>query len=583
MNHNQLDIPIQPVERPILCNPYEEPDAHWVYDTDTGEAIRQPGRRDAGYWYKTERTGSGQLQIFREEEWDDLPLVNRLRDDVRRWRESNYRNATNVTRELLNHWTREDKERRLFFCQLEAVETIIWLAEIRRAGKRTGFNPQFTDENLNELVDAPEMTDLPELIRYGCKMATGSGKTVVMAMLIAWAFCNRGKVPSDDRFPKAALVVCPNLTIKERLQVLRPESSDNYYDAFELIPTKLRPLLNSGKVLVTNWHRFALESPRTEGGSTYSVVNKGEETPDAFAKRVLGELHERAPIMVLNDEGHHAYRPAPVEERLSAAEKNERQDATVWISGLDRMNAACGVRFCVDLSATPFYIHGSGHPEGTPFPWLVSDFGLVDAIESGITKIPRLPVSDTTGRPEPKYFRLWRAINDQILPADRLPGRARKPKPEAVFREAQDALNTLASQWVERFGYIQQASDAKDKTPPVMIIVCDNTDIAGLFFRKISGEEEVEIVGETSGKGRKKKKATRRHTDKGRCFPTCYPTNNMYCEPCGLIARCWLTLKAKKRERTKPKLPRICGRSSPLSVSPVNPANKCDASCPWQC
>ena len=321
MNQNQLDIPIQPVERPILCNPYEEPDAHWVYDTDTGEAIRQPGRRDAGYWYKTERTGSGQLQIFREEEWDDLPLVNRLRDDVRRWRESNYRNATNVTRELLNHWTREDKERRLFFCQLEAVETIIWLAEIRRAGKRTGFNPQFTDENLNELVDAPEMTDLPELIRYGCKMATGSGKTVVMAMLIAWAFCNRGKVPSDERFPKAALVVCPNLTIKERLQVLRPESADNYYDAFELIPTKLRPLLNSGKVLVTNWHRFAPESPQTEGGSTYSVVNKGEETPDAFAKRVLGELHERAPIMVLNDEGHHAYRPAPVEEHLSAAEK----------------------------------------------------------------------------------------------------------------------------------------------------------------------------------------------------------------------------------------------------------------------
>ena len=518
MTQNQLDIPIQPVERPILCSPYEEPDAHWVYDTETGEAIRQPGRRDADYWYKTERTGSGQLQIFREEEWDDLPFVNRLRDDVKRWRESNYRNATNVTRELLNHWTREDKERRLFFCQLEAVETIIWLAEIRRAGKRTGFNPQFTDENLNELVDAPEMTDLPELIRYGCKMATGSGKTVVMAMLIAWAFCNRGKVPSDDRFPKAALVVCPNLTIKERLQVLRPESSDNYYDAFELIPTKLRPLLNSGKVLVTNWHQFALESPQAEGGSTYSVVNKGEETPDAFARRVLGELHERARIMVLNDEGHHAYRPAPVEEQLSAAEKNQRQDATVWITGLDTINAACGVRFCVDLSATPFYIHGSGHPEGTPFPWLVNDFGLVDAIESGITKIPRLPVSDTTGRPEPKYFRLWRAVNDQILPADRLPGRAKKPKPEAVYREAQDALNTLASQWVERFEYIEQASDAQDKTPPVMIIVCDNTNIAELFFRKISGEDEVEDIAEISGKG-KKKKATKTAYGQGAVFP----------------------------------------------------------------
>ena len=522
MNQNQLDIPIQPVERPILCSPYEEPDAHWVYDTETGEASQQRGRREAGYWYKTERTGTEQLQMrfVQEEERDDLPMVNALRADVKRWRESNYRNATNVTRELLNHWRREDRERRLFFCQLEAVETVIWLAEIRSAGKRTGFNPQFTDDDLGKLADPADDSDLPKLIRYGCKMATGSGKTVVMAMLIAWAFCNRGKVPSDERFPKAALVVCPNLTIKERLQVLRPESSDNYYDAFELIPTKLRPLLNSGKVLVTNWHQFALESPQAEGGSTYSVVNKGEETPDAFAQRVLGELYDRAPIMVLNDEGHHAYRPAPVEERLSAAEKSERQDATVWISGLDRMNAACGVRFCVDLSATPFYIHGSGHPEGTPFPWLVSDFGLVDAIESGITKIPRLPVSDTTGRPEPKYFRLWKSINDQILPADRLPGRARKPKPEAVYREAEDALNTLASQWVERFGYIQQASDAKDKTPPVMIVVCDNTDIAEHFFRKISGEdEEVEDLAENGGKGTQRKRRPRTAYGQGAVFP----------------------------------------------------------------
>ena len=181
-------------------------------------------------------------------------------------------------------------------------------------------------------------------------------------------------MPSDERFPAAALVVCPNLTIKERLQVLRPESPDNYYDAFELIPTKLRPLLNKGKVLVTNWHQFAPESEHSEGGQSYTVVNKGEETPDAFAKRVLGELHERAPIMVLNDEGHHAYRPAPADEKLSADAKKEREAATVWISGLDTINQACGIRFCVDLSATPFYIQGSGHPEGNPFPWLRQRF-----------------------------------------------------------------------------------------------------------------------------------------------------------------------------------------------------------------
>ena len=525
MNQNQPEIPIQPVEQPILCSPYEEPNAHWVYDTRTGEAVKQPGRREAGYWYKTVRQGSNQLQLFQEEERDDLPLINALRADVKRWREANYRNATPVTRELLRHWARDDLLRRLFFCQREAVETIIYLAEIRQGGKRIGFTPQFTNENLAELVDTPNEPDIPDLIRYGCKMATGSGKTVVMAMLIAWAFCNRGKVSSDERFPQAALVVCPNLTIKKRLQVLRPEDSDNYYDEFELIPTKLRPLLNSGKVLVTNWHQFSPESPHSEGGQTYTVVNKGDETPDAFAKRVLGELYDRAPIMVLNDEGHHAYRPAPIEGKLSADVKKERQEATVWVSGLDTFNQACGVKFCVDLSATPFYIQGSGHPEGSPFPWLVSDFGLVDAIESGITKIPRLPVSDSTGRPEPKYFRLWKTITDDLLPAEKLPGG--KPKPEVVYREAEDALNTLASQWEERFKYIQEASDSQEKTPPVLIIVCDNTDIAEHFYREISGERVVEVIAEnnTSRKGRKKKE-TKITYERGAVFPEFLDNSN---------------------------------------------------------
>lgn len=215
----QLEIPIQPVEQPILCSPYEEPTANWVYDTETGEAHKQPGRRRAGYWYKTQRTGSQQLNLkfVQEEERDDLPLVNALREDVKRWRESNYRNATNVTRELLRYWTRKEREPRLFFCQLEAVETIIYLVEIRRGGKRLSFKSEFEEADLAKLVDVPNEPDFPQLARYGCKMATGSGKTVVMAMLIAWAFCNRGKVPGDERFPSAALIVCPNLTVKERL------------------------------------------------------------------------------------------------------------------------------------------------------------------------------------------------------------------------------------------------------------------------------------------------------------------------------------------------------------------------------
>ena len=530
MSDPQQEIPLQPVDRPIICSPYEEPKDHWLYDRKTGQPSRVRFRRQAGYWYKTDRTGSMQAELFVEEERDDLPLVNLLRVDVRRWRDADYRGASNVTRELLRHWARADRSRRLFFCQREAVETIIYLAEMRLPGRsrRTGFrNFQLGDDDLRKLLAGerplfelssedyfPTLVDKPVdpafagLRRLGCKMATGSGKTVVMCMLIAWAFCNRGQNPQSTEFPNAVLVCCPNLTVKERLQVLRPEHPNNYYAAFDIVPMKFRPLMQKGKVLVTNWHAFAPESEHKEGEKTYAVVNKGQETPETFARRILGDLAERMPIMVLNDEGHHCWRPKSDGNGtgLAGEEKKEFEarvrEATVWIEGLDRLNnltllsSGRGIEYCVDLSATPYYIKGSGHPEGRPFPWLVSDFGLVDAIESGIVKIPRLPVQDTTGRPDPLYFRLWDAIKDGLAPAELLPGRSKKPKPEVVYRKAEGALLQIAGQWAERFRYIEEGSPGQDKVPPVLIIVCDNTDIAELFYRKISGEREVEAVTE---------------------------------------------------------------------------------------
>lgn len=502
-------VPIQPVETPILCSPYAPPALHWHYDRTTGEASKLASRRPSRYWYKTKDDAKGQLTLELSEGQDDLVMVNQIREDVARWRDSHYEGVTPVTRELLNFWASPDRPRRLFFCQREAVETVVYLAEILRSGKRPRFNPQFAAADLSKLVDAPTNPDLLPLTRFGCKMATGSGKTVVMAMLIAWAFCNRGRNPGDERFCNAVLVCCPNLTVKERLAVLRPERPDNYYAAFDIVPVKLRPLMQNGKVLVENWHSFAPESEHAEGGKSYAVVDKGAETPEAFAKRVLGDLHERAPIMVLNDEAHHCYRPAPLEEKLTGEEakeaKADREEATVWIEGLDKINNCGGgvgaarkpqIAMCVDLSATPFYIHGSGYAEGSPFPWLVSDFGLVDAIESGIVKIPRLPVSDTTGRPEPKYFRLWDAIRDGLEPAEFLPGKARKPKPEAVYREAEGALKQLAGQWAERFKYIEAATPGQEHVPPVLIVVCDNVDIAEVFYRKISGEEPIDVATE---------------------------------------------------------------------------------------
>lgn len=382
------------------------------------------------------------------------------------------------------------------------------------------------------LLDRPADASLAGLIRYGLKMATGSGKTVVMSMLIAWAFVNRGRVPGDSRFPNAALVVCPNLTIHERLQVLRPDRADNYYEAFDIVPSQLLPELRKGKVMVTNWHLFLPESPHAEGGKTYVVVDKGDEDADAFARRVLKDLYGRGPLMVLNDEAHHAYRPKPVgeDEGLSAEEKAEREEATVWVTGLDKINQACGVAFCSDMSATPFYLAGSGYMEGSPFPWLVSDFGLVDAIESGIVKIPRLPVSDTTGRPEPKYFKLWEWV---VAEAKKYGDKVTqgKPSPEVAWKYAEDAVQTLAAQWKERYEYIQGGSEGKEKVPPVLIVVADNTSIAEHFYRQISGEETAEVVaaedfdddGDEEGGGKRKKKAKSKVTyGAGKVFPALF-------------------------------------------------------------
>ncbi len=544
------NVPIQPVDKPIINSPYVEPNDHWIYST-TGQPSRAGFRRAAGYWYKTERFGTAQQSLFQEEEKDDLTLVNLLRDDVRRWRDAGYRGASKVTAELLRHWASDRRPRRLFFCQREAVETIIYLAELRIPGKssRTGFKSfELSDDNLQRLLRGerpeggkfalaatagdfyPRLVDIPgapgllPLRRLGCKMATGSGKTVVMAMLVAWAFCNRGKNPASAEFPNAVLVCCPNLTVKERLQVLRPDSPDNYYAAFDLVPVNLRPHLQMGKVLVTNWHAFAEESEHKEGDKTYAVVNKGPETPETIARRVLGDLYDRLPILVLNDEGHHCWRPAPPKggaqeeqpkkgkgrkkkEAPTAEEKaaleEEKAEARVWLEGLDRVNNCLGggrpgVTMCVDLSATPFYIQGSGYPEGQPFPWLVSDFGLVDAIECGIVKIPRLPVKDdkgskdAVGRPDPHYFRLWHNIVAGLQPSEKFG--SGKPKPDACYRDAEGALKQLAGQWVERFEYIRDANRDQEQVPPVLILVCDNTEIADYFYRKISGESESEVV-----------------------------------------------------------------------------------------
>jgi type III restriction enzyme len=541
--------PVQAAPDPILNNPYEEPSQHWSYTG--GVPSKTPGRRPASYWFKTTKTGTTQEKLFAEEERDELPLVNKLRVDVSNWRRSNYRGASKVTQELFAYWFNQDRPRPLFFCQREAVETIVYLLEMSLPGRLTATGYRKFEVNAEaltklrrgenafseltekkyypRLIDTPADASALPLTRLGCKMATGSGKTIVMGMLVAWAFCNRGRNPSSTHFPNAVLIVAPNLTVKERLQVLRPDTPDNYYDVFDLVPVKYRELLNAGKVLVTNWHGFAPKSPHKEGDTSYTVVDKGDETNDAFTLDRLGELASRLPILVLNDEGHHCWRPdigaqaEKIEEALKKGDlnkeeqeklKEDAEEARVWLAGLDRINnsgllgaSIPSILAAVDLSATPFYLPNSGYPDGSPFPWLVSDFGLVDAIESGIVKVPRLPVKDDSGgkdeagRPDPRYFRLWTHIKNSLRKEHYI---GKRPKPEALYEEAQAALVTLASQWKQKFDKNRRDSTGSNPIPPVMIVVCDNTDLSQLVFESISGEREEAVLGE-DGKAVKKK------------------------------------------------------------------------------
>lgn len=401
-----------------------------------------------------------------EEEFVAMDTVNAIRDRVAAWREGRrYAGVSPITRQLLAHWQNPERERKLFFCQIEAAETLIWLVE----------GPAAEKQGISIPKDG-------ELTRFACKMATGSGKTVVMGMVIAWQVLNKLANPQSRAFSDAVLLLCPNLTIRERLQVLLPWAKGNYYERFGLLPPGMLERLQQGRFYITNWHAF---NPKDDSRSR-SVVQRGPESDRAFCNRVLKELGAKGNLLVINDEAHHAYRPAPLPEEkretLTREEADEREEATVWVDGLDRINRERGINFCADFSATPFYIRGSGYEEGSPHPWVVSDFGLVDAIESGIVKIPRVPVDDNTGALIPRYFRLWEHINSQLPASERATAR-RRARPESVLREADGALNMLASEWKKTFDAWQEQGQP---IPPAMIVVCDNVKLAEVVHSHIA-------------------------------------------------------------------------------------------------
>ncbi|MDP2950093.1 MAG: DEAD/DEAH box helicase family protein, partial [Chloroflexota bacterium] len=322
------------IDRLIINAPYGEPSQHWLYERQTRSWSRVPGRRPAGYLVAS----PGSKAFDDPGVFLPIPLVNQIRPRVKAWRDAGYPGATGVTKRLLEHWydLAERRDRRFFFCQLEAIETLIWLAESPPAD-RVG-------------IDIPG--DGGAFQRLCSKMATGTGKTVVMTMLIAWQALNKVTYPQDTRFSKNILVIAPGLTIWSRLQVLVPSNTSNYYDEFNIVPPGLGDALRQAKVRVRNWHKLNWESSE-QLAKKKSVDKRGPKSDEAYVRDVLGKMASARNLLVINDEAHHAWRVA-AGSKLRGVSKDDADQAAKWIGGLDRIHRARGVLRCYDFSATPF-------------------------------------------------------------------------------------------------------------------------------------------------------------------------------------------------------------------------------------
>jgi type III restriction enzyme len=490
------------IENPVINSPFAEPERHFRFSDEgiTNEMVE--ARRESAYFIPIAAARKkGKSQLYFETEWtkdriEPNKFINQVRSRVKQWRENRHFGVTQTTAQLLRYWTRPERERRLFFCQIEALETLIYLTEVARQQGDTWIE--------NEIRRANEDAN-PKLYRLACKMATGSGKTVVMAMLIAWQTLNKLANPQDARFTDTFLIVTPGITIRDRLRVLMPNDAGNYYRQLDIVPPDdLNTELGKAKIVLTNFHAFILREHTSAGKLTKSLLTGGSdapspftETPDQMVRRVCRELGTKKNILVLNDEAHHCYRRRVGGEEIKLvgqerkeAEKRE-EEARIWISGLEAVKAKIGVKAVYDLSATPFFLRGSGYSEGTLFPWVVSDFSLIDAIESGIVKVPRVPVADDNMLHEgPVYRDIWPLIREHLPKkgrgTDAVTGEPKLPL------ELEGALQSLYSNYEKYYRRWEQNAEAPERghTPPVFIVVCNNTNVSKLVFDYIAGWEK---------------------------------------------------------------------------------------------
>jgi type III restriction enzyme len=507
-------------EQPILNSPYEAPARHWELDQD-GQPTQQivPARRKAEFVTpipkpkkrKGKRDAQGDLQFgddtgisTPEQHYESMSIINEIRQAVSVWRDKLKASEWGVTPEtarLLKHWrSHKFSGVRPFFCQVEAVETAIWLTEV---APHTAAGKRILDYLARANADAN-----PGLHRLALKLATGAGKTTVMAMLIAWQTVNSVRRPGSKHFTRGFLIVAPGLTIKDRLRVLLPNDPDNYYGTRELIPGDMLEDMQRAKIVITNYHAFMLRERMEVSAGTRGLLKgrtgedlQTKETEGQMLQRVVPDLMGMKNVLVINDEAHHCYRSKPLDDddealkgddRKEAEENNEK--ARVWISGLETLNRKLGVLRVFDLSATPFFLQGSGYAEGTLFPWTMSDFSLMDAIECGIVKLPRVPVAENIPGDEMPMFRtLWEHIRADMPKKGR--GTAGALDPLKLPARLQTALQALYGHYEQTFALWRES---RIEVPPCFIIVCQNTAISKLVFDYVSGFERVGADGSTT-------------------------------------------------------------------------------------
>ncbi len=500
-------------EKPILNSPYDYPNRHWELDKDgqpTNRIIESRRRSDLITPVpqpKKRRQGKdqGDLGLERDarlstdgQEYNPTPIINELRTYVEAWR--NLPNpeqwlVTPETARLLQHWRHHKFEGvRPFFCQVEAVETAIWLTEVApKMGPRVAkFWAHIKGGNAQAN---------PELMRLALKLATGAGKTTVMAMLIAWQTVNAVRHSNSKTFSRGFLVVAPGITIKDRLRVLLPNDLDNYYRNREIVPPDMLGDIDRAKIVITNYHAFKLRERISVAKGTRDALEgwRGEklqtlETEGQMLQRVMPELMGMKHIVVLNDEAHHCYREKVQDaadetaDDLKGEDKDEakanNEAARLWILGLEAVKRKLGISLVYDLSATPFFLRGSGYAEGTLFPWTMSDFSLMDAIECGIVKLPRVPVADNVpGGDTPKFRNLWEHIGKK-LPKKGRGGSGKTLDPLSLPADLITALEALYGHYQKTFDLWRQAGIG---IPPVFIVVCNNTSTSELIYKYISG------------------------------------------------------------------------------------------------